>query len=263
MGRSQGGAGTAPFRLGIDVVWKAVAAGFLLLAVAGYFFHVNAVLGRYGIDVVGEVLDAGGPRERPTVRFVTRAGTPVETMIMTDGEEELRVGEMAAVEYDERNPHRARLPGSRWYWELPVGAAAIGLATPAVAVWIFFRRRREYPGWESLTATEIADVLAAPRAPWWPGAPAADAADALGTHSRRSVQMLRRDQQEIHRMFPAWDLWGVSGEGSVERWPAGQRLSTAVDEVWCRRRRGEPWRLKVILLDRPPSPERTTPADQG
>ncbi len=67
---------TAPFWVGVDVIWKILAAGMVFLAAAGYLFYTNAVFAEHGIVAIAEVVDVGGPHERPTARFVTRTDVP-------------------------------------------------------------------------------------------------------------------------------------------------------------------------------------------
>lgn len=236
-----------------DVFWKTLVAGLVLLAVAGYFFHSNVTFSKHGVVATAEVLDAGGPHERPTARFVTRAGREIVTKISTDGGD-LRAGESLTVEYDERDPTRAREIDRPWNWGLPIGLTMVGLAMPAVAGWIFLRRLREYPGWDALPPSEIAEIFGALSVPWWPAAPSPATADGSREHEEGRVLMLRQDQQAIHRALPGWDLRAVGAGSDQGRWRAGQRLSTAVEEVWCRRGRGEPWRVRVSLLEQPPPP---------
>ncbi|WP_242666553.1 DUF3592 domain-containing protein [Parafrankia irregularis] len=253
-----------PFRLGVDVVWKAFAAGVVLLALAAYWFHWNVTYAEDGTAVTAEVLDAGGPKERPTVRFVTRNGVPTVTQL-TDYGDYPSVGEIITVEYDERDPGRARRYEGSWYWAYPAGVTVIGLAVPVTAVWIFCRRRREFPGWEPLAMADVTEIFSSLSAPWWAGPRSAGSSEGSVKQKRNDSRdcqkahalMLRRDQQEIHRALPGWDLWGVGAGPSVERWRAGQRLSMAYDEVWCRRRRGETWRLKISLVESAPPTEAT------
>ncbi|WP_241835017.1 DUF3592 domain-containing protein [Pseudofrankia asymbiotica] len=204
--------------------------------------------------VTAEVVDAGGPHEPMTARFVTHAGVPIVTRISTGGSN-FRVGEHLTVEYDESDPTRARERDSSWNWGLPIGLAVFGLAMPAVAIWIFLRRRREYPGWEPLRSSEIVRIFEVLSVPWWPaGGLSTDTTGGARNHKAGCVRMLRRDQQEIGRVLPGWDLHGVGDGRDQGRWRAGQRLSMTVDEVWCRRGRGEPWRVKVFLVEQPLSP---------
>ncbi|EFC79109.1 hypothetical protein FrEUN1fDRAFT_7767 [Parafrankia sp. EUN1f] len=250
-------------------MWKAFAAGIVLLVLAAYWFYWNVTYAEYGTAVTAEVLDAGGPKERPTVRFVTRKGVPTVTRL-TDYGDYPGVGKTITVEYDERDPGRARRYEGSWYWAYPAGVTVIGLAVPATAVWIFYRRRRRYPGWEPLARADVTEIFSPLPVLWWVGPRSAESSEGSdkqkgdkqkGDNSRdcqeAHVLMLRRDQQEIHRALPGWDLWGVGAGPGVERWRAGQRLSMAYDEVWCRRRRGETWRVKISLVESAPSAEAT------
>jgi hypothetical protein len=136
-------AASDPFRLGVDIVWKVLAAGLARLAVAGYLIHVNVGYSRHGTAADAEVVDPGGPHEDPTARFPVSSHIPGHRSAR-GSRPRIGTGEQANGSRWSTTSviRRGRERGDWWYWGFPAGLTVVGLAIPACVTWTFLRRRR-------------------------------------------------------------------------------------------------------------------------
>lgn len=106
--------------------------------------------------------------------------------------------------------------------------------------------------WESLSPSEVAELLAPVEAPWWIGG--GWALDLLvGGQSRAhgdvDVLILRRDQQLFRDRLSAWDVHAADPPGRLRVWPIGEALPSHLHDVWCRPDPSSAWAFQFMIDD--------------
>jgi hypothetical protein len=66
-------------------------------------------------------------------------------------------------------------------------------------------------------------------------------------HGDIDVLLLRRDQLAAQRALAGWEWWAADPPGVLRPWRAGELLTPAVHDVWCRPAAEQPWRVQVML----------------
>ncbi|MFJ8785292.1 nucleotidyltransferase domain-containing protein [Streptomyces sp. NPDC102476] len=113
-------------------------------------------------------------------------------------------------------------------------------------------KRTETPWgpWEPAALDDVATLFSSVEVPWWvAGGYAIELAVGYSfrEHSDLDVLMLRRDQQVVQQLLPAWDWWAADPPGTLRPWQPGETLSADVHDIWCRPGPSEPWRIQIML----------------
>jgi hypothetical protein len=104
--------------------------------------------------------------------------------------------------------------------------------------------------WEPAALADVATLFSSVEVPWWvAGGYAIELAVGYSfrDHSDVDVLLLRRDQQVVQQLLPAWEWWAADPPGTLRPWQPGETLSSAVHDIWCRPGPSEPWRIQIML----------------
>ncbi len=106
--------------------------------------------------------------------------------------------------------------------------------------------------WEPLSVVDVVDLLADAPFRWWISggrALALHLGETWRPHEDTDVGVARSDAPAVHRHLRGWDLH-VAAAGVLSPWD-GRPLDPAASEnnVWVRRRPGEPWALDLTIGD--------------
>ncbi|MFB9908094.1 amino acid transporter [Allokutzneria oryzae] len=72
-------------------------------------------------------------------------------------------------------------------------------------------------------------------------------APSIRAHDDIDVLVLREHHVAAHDVLAGWELWAADPPGTLRPWSAGERLPSAVHDVWCRPGRDEPWRIQIMI----------------
>ncbi|MER5927643.1 nucleotidyltransferase domain-containing protein [Streptomyces mirabilis] len=104
--------------------------------------------------------------------------------------------------------------------------------------------------WEPAVLDDVATLFSSVDVPWWvAGGYAIELAVGYSfrDHSDVDVLLLRRDQQVVQQLLPAWEWWPADPPGTLRPWQPGETLSADVHDIWCRPGPSEPWRIQIML----------------
>src|SRR5579862_2505106 len=111
--------------------------------------------------------------------------------------------------------------------------------------------------WQPWNPYEVAAFFANLPVPWWiAGGWAIDLF--LGRQTREhediDVQVLRRDQHAVHKLFGAWDMQAALPPPRDENWPfrswrQDEVLDLTIHDIWCRPTSTQPWALQLMIDD--------------
>jgi hypothetical protein len=106
--------------------------------------------------------------------------------------------------------------------------------------------------WDPLSVEDVVARMAGLPAPWWiAGGWAIDLHLGRQTrpHEDIDVVVLRADLPAVRDRLRGWDLHAADPPGRLRPWPDGELLPHRVQDVWCRPRPEDPWRLQLMIDD--------------
>jgi hypothetical protein len=151
--------GSEARRLALRIACALVILGFAVAA-----FHNDYVFTTRGVETTGMIVKVGSGKSDPSVvRFTTADGRTVATSIGYSDTD--TVGEQARFRYDTRHP--SSVDGNDLPPVILPAVLPFGLGFAVIPTVIYLRRRGSFPGWDPMTVSEVASLLAALPQRWW------------------------------------------------------------------------------------------------